>query len=171
MILMDGQVSKMEICYTPIGYFRTPFHTLEDMPIQPSNGECIKGTIEISLEYIEGLRDLDGFSHIIILSHLHQSKGFQLTVTPFLDTVQHGVFATRAPRRPNSIGFSVMRLESIAGNVLTVEGVDVLDGTPVLDIKPYVTEFDSFAADRLGWLAGKADLAQHHRSDRRFSIT
>lgn len=161
----------MEICYTPIGYFKTPFRTLEDMPIQPSGAKCVQGTIEIGAEYIEGLRDLEGFSHIIVLSHMHQSKGFKLTVKPFLDTVEHGVFATRAPRRPNSIGFSVMRLESIVGNILTVEGVDVLDGTPILDIKPYVSEFDAAKADRFGWLDGKAAEAEQHRSDSRFAVT
>lgn len=159
----------MIISYTPIGYFKTPFHALEDMPIQPTGAQGVEGTIEIVADYVEGLKDLDGFSHVIVLSHLHKSSGFKLTVRPFLDNSPHGVFSTRAPKRPNSIGFSIMRLKSVVGNIVTLEGADVLDGTPVLDLKPYVADFDNCDADRFGWLEGRGENAQSHRSDDRFT--
>lgn len=142
----------MKIVYRPIGVVRSPFSEAEGMPIQPSRARGIRGTVELEPEYAEGLQDLDGFSHAVLLCHLHRSRGFSLKVVPFLDHVARGVFATRAPRRPNPIGLSVVRLVSVEDNRLTFEGVDLIDGTPVLDIKPYVPEFDEREEIRLGWL-------------------
>lgn len=142
----------MKIVYRPIGVVRSPFSEAEGMPIQPSRARGIRGTVELEPEYAEGLQDLDGFSHAVLLCHLHRSRGFSLKVVPFLDHVARGVFATRAPRRPNPIGLSVVRLVSIEGNRISFEGVDLIDGTPVLDIKPYVPEFDEREEIRLGWL-------------------
>ena len=142
----------MKIEYQPIGFIRSPFDDVTGIPIQPSRAENVKGTIEISHEFAEGLSDLDGFSHIIVLYHLHKSKPYQLKIVPFLDTELRGVFATRAPSRPNPIGISVVRLLDIVDNVLFIEGVDIVDGTPVLDIKPYVSEFDCRSEAQVGWL-------------------
>lgn len=154
--------------FQPIGVIRTPHDKKEGMPIQPSGAAGIHGTVEVAPEFAEGLADLDGFSHVILVYQFDRSEGFDLTVVPFLDTVPRGLFATRAPRRPNPIGLSVVRLEKVEGRTLHVEGVDVLDGTPLLDIKPYVPEFDAPPADRTGWLDDAADAARTRRSDRRF---
>ena len=141
----------MKIEYRPIGIVHSPFQDKVGTPIQPSRAKGAKGSVEVFQEFSEGLSDLGGFSHIILLCHLHQSNGYKLKVIPFLDTVLRGVFATRAPRRPNPIGLSVVRLLSINGSTLFIEGVDLLDGTPVLDIKPYVGEFDDRTDVRFGW--------------------
>jgi tRNA-Thr(GGU) m(6)t(6)A37 methyltransferase TsaA len=142
----------MKIEYRPIGFVRSPHQTTAGTPIQPSRARGIEGTIEIGEEYAEGLSDLDGFSHIILICHLHRAAGFKLKVVPYLDTELRGLFATRSPSRPNPIGLSVVRLLAIDGRVLRIEGVDLLDGTPVLDIKPYVGEFDDQPEIRCGWL-------------------
>ncbi len=155
--------------FEPIGTVYSPFQTTQDMPIQPTGAAGVRGTIELLPELAEGLRDLDGFSHIIVIYHFHKSGPARLTVTPFLDNRPHGVFATRAPRRPNPIGLSVLKLNAIEENRLRVENVDILDQTPVLDIKPYVPAFDQPAQVRTGWLEKSADQASATRSDHRFS--
>jgi len=157
-----------EITYRPIGLIRSPFSETEGMPIQPAGARGVKGTIEIAPEFAAGLKDLEGFSHLIVIYHFHRSRGYDLTLTPFLDDRPRGVFATRAPRRPNAIGLSVLRLNSVEGSVLQVEDVDVLDGTPVLDLKPYVPEFDAPRVERIGWLTGKGGKSRRTRADGRF---
>ena len=124
------------ISLVPIGIIRTPHKNLEGMPIQPSGAEGILGTVEVEESFREGLLDLDGFSHIYLLYFFHLSKSFNLVVKPFLDNTPHGVFATRAPKRPNPIGISVVSLLGVDDRTLRVEGVDMADGTPLLDIKP-----------------------------------
>jgi tRNA-Thr(GGU) m(6)t(6)A37 methyltransferase TsaA len=124
--------------------------------------------VEVREEFLPGLKDLEGFSHIVLIYHFHLSKGYALEVVPFLDREVHGVFATRAPRRPNSIGISVVRLLEVDGAVLHIEDVDVLDETPLLDIKPYVPAFDSIDAEAVGWLSNKAEGASVVRADERF---
>jgi len=158
----------MKIEYKPIAILHSPFSTLENMPIQPSGATGIIGQVEMLPAYEEGLQDLDGFSHIILLYHFHKSKGFKLGVVPFLDSEAHGVFATRAPNRPNPIGLSVVKLVTITGRILHIENVDILDKTPILDIKPYVPEFDPQATVRLGWLEKAYKNAAHRKSDGRF---
>ena len=138
------------------------------MPIQTKGAKGIKRTIEISPRYFDGLKDIQGFSHIILLYQFHFSKGYSLRVKPFLDSRSHGVFATRAPRRPTPIGISVVRLVKVKGRKLHIENVDILDGTPLLDIKPYVPEFDVHKVDRIGWLAKKRGKASTRKADRRF---
>jgi tRNA (adenine37-N6)-methyltransferase len=157
-----------EIRYRPIGIIHSPFKDIKGMPIQPSGAKGIAGTIEVSQEFIEGLKDLEGFSHIILVYHFHQSQGYALSVKPFLDDNLRGVFSTRAPRRPNPIGISVVELIKVEGNMLYIENADIVDGTPLLDIKPYVPEFDSQKTDRIGWLSGKAGKAEKVQSDQRF---
>ncbi len=144
----------MELILKPIGVIRSPYTTKEQTPIQPYFSQA-EGEIEVFQEYEEGLKDIEGFSHIVILYHFHQSQGYSLRVQPFLDKAFRGLFATRAPRRPNPIGLSVVTLLERRGNILRVGQIDTLDGTPLLDIKPYVPTFDQPQGVRIGWLTGK----------------
>ena len=158
----------MKIEYKAIGIMHTPFSDIKGIPFQPAGADGIKGTVEVFEKYRDGLKDLDGFSHIMLLYHLHKSEGFDLQVVPFLDTVLRGLFATRAPRRPNAIGISVVRLIGIEDGVLDVENVDMLNGTPLLDIKPYVPDFDAPADIRTGWLKDARRNVFKQKSDDRF---
>jgi len=139
------------------------------MPIQPAGAKGIEGRVEVESRYEEALSDLDGFSHIFLIYHLHKSSGYSLKVVPFLDKVKRGLFSTRAPRRPNPIGISVVRLKRVDGNRVYVADVDMLDGTPLLDIKPCVREFDTTEGVKIGWLEGKVHQARDRKSDTRFS--
>lgn len=159
----------MEISYRPIGTIYSPFTQLEGMPIQPPGAAGVRGRVEILAEYAAGLDDLDGFSHVILLYHFHRAGLPQLSVVPFMDTQPRGLFATRAPRRPNAIGLSVVRLVAVEGTTLHIENVDVLDGTPLLDLKPYVPDFDQPAEARTGWLAATGDEVERRRADDRFT--
>ncbi|MFO7558407.1 MAG: tRNA (N6-threonylcarbamoyladenosine(37)-N6)-methyltransferase TrmO [Desulfobacterales bacterium] len=152
----------------PIGTIHTQFTKPEGMPIQPAGAAGVKGTVEVFDEYRAGLKDLDGFSHIILLYVFHRSKGFRLEVVPFMDTEHRGLFATRAPRRPNPIGLSVVQLDGIENGILQVRNVDMLDGTPLLDIKPYVPEFDGYIRVRTGWLEQARKTVENRKSDDRF---
>ena len=138
------------------------------MPIQPASAAGVKGTVDVFEEYRAGLKDLDGFSHVVLLYHFHRSQGFSLHVVPYLDSQIRGLFATRAPRRPNPIGLSVVQLDGIENGILYVQNVDILDGTPLLDIKPYVPEFDSHADVRTGWLEKARKNITSRKSDDRF---
>lgn len=158
----------MKIEYESIGIIRSPFKELEGMPIQPAAAEGVKGKVEVLGEFQDGLKDLDGFSHIILLYHFHRSNGFKLSVVPFLDTEPRGLFATRAPKRPNSIGLSVVQLDKIEDGVLHIRNVDILDGTPLLDIKPYVPEFDAPKEARIGWMQKAIAALSTRKSDDRF---
>ena len=141
----------MDIIMRPIGIIHSPFRDKGQTPIQPSRSP-VKGQVEIYPEFSAGLEDIEGFSHIILLYVFHRSSGYTLKVKPFLDNQMRGLFATRYPYRPNPIGLSIVKLVARNDNALEVEGIDVLDGTPVLDIKPYVPEFDQRNAERVGWL-------------------
>jgi tRNA-Thr(GGU) m(6)t(6)A37 methyltransferase TsaA len=158
----------MKIEYQPIGTIHSPFAERKGMPIQPAGAQGVKGTIEILPEFRAGLQDLDGFSHVILLYHFHCSEGYELTVTPFMDPQPHGVFATRAPKRPNAIGLSVVHILGIEDGIIQVENIDILDGTPLLDIKPYVPQLDCVSDLRTGWLATRAQRATSQKSDDRF---
>ena len=158
----------MEIKFRSIGTIHSPFNDLADMPIQPNGEASAPGTIEIYPDFSAGLKDLQDFSHLILLYHLHKVNQMQLIVVPFMDSEPRGVFATRAPVRPNPIGLSVVPLHKIEGNILFVDQLDVLDRTPVLDIKPYVPEFDAMIDVRIGWLKQARGKAKFTRSDRRF---
>ena len=158
----------MEISYRPIGVIHSPFTDIGGMPIQPPGAAGIRGAVEVFPEFAEGLQDLEGFSHIVLLYHFHRVQGVKLVVTPFMDSQPHGVFATRAPKRPNPIGLSIVKLLRIEQNVLHIENVDILDGTPLLDIKPHVPEFDQPRVDRVGWLEQAAGRVHSKKSDERF---
>ena len=154
--------------YAPIGSIHTPWTDIAGMPIQPSGARGVKGTVRIFDEFADGLRDIEGFSRIILIYAFHRSTSYDLVTKPFLDTIPRGVFATRSPKRPNAIGFSCVRLAGRDGCVLLVEDVDILDGTPLLDIKPYVPAFDAYPGVACGWLEKIAGDAQSFRSDERF---
>jgi len=138
------------------------------MPIQPKGALGDQGTVVLNKEFVSGLADLNGFSHIILLYYFHQSKGYDLLTKPFLDDKRRGVFATRAPKRPNGIGLSVVKLLSVDENILHVENVDMLDGTPLIDIKPYVSDFDIHKVIKNGWIENKMENLDTERSDDRF---
>jgi tRNA-Thr(GGU) m(6)t(6)A37 methyltransferase TsaA len=157
-----------QIVFEPIGTIHTPFKDTRDMPIQTKGGKGIRGTIKIKPSFAEGLKDIDGFSHIILIYNFHRSKKYSLVVRPFLDDKLHGVFATRAPERPNPIGMSVVRLRKVEGRVLHIEDVDMVDGTPLLDIKPYIPDIDAFGTKRIGWLSKRTKRFGKARSDGRF---
>jgi len=158
----------MTIEFTPIGIIHSPFKDPEGMPIQPKGGAGIQGEVEIYAEYQTGLGDLDGFSHIYLIYYFHRSQGFNLNVVPFMDTQPRGLFATRAPKRPNAIGISIVRLDRIENSLLHIQDLDMLDGTPLLDIKPYVPEFDAPTALRIGWLEKASKTVADRKSDQRF---
>ncbi|MGB3212159.1 MAG: tRNA (N6-threonylcarbamoyladenosine(37)-N6)-methyltransferase TrmO [Desulforhopalus sp.] len=153
----------------PIGTIHTPFDKLEDMPIQPKGASEVIGTIEVEEQYIKGLADLSGFSHIYLLYEFHMAKRTALTVTPFMDTVPRGVFSTRSPLRPNHIGLSIVRLIGVENNSVIVQGIDILNNTPLLDIKPYIAAFDAVQHSRSGWMDCSEEEVVHKRSDRRFA--
>jgi tRNA-Thr(GGU) m(6)t(6)A37 methyltransferase TsaA len=157
-----------EIRYKPIGIIHSPFKKIKGMPIQPTGAKGVLGTVKIKPEYVAGLKDIEGFSHIILIYHFHLSEGYSLEVKPFMDDNLHGVFATRAPRRPNSIGISVVKLVRIEGSTLYIEYVDIVDRTPLLDIKPYVPEFDIRKVERIGWISQKAEKVYETKADERF---
>lgn len=157
-----------EFRYRPIGVIRSEHKGKADIPIQSAFGKDSKGRVEVSPEFAAGLRDIEGFSHVILIYHFHLSNGYELSVKPFLDDEEHGLFTTRSPKRPNPIGFSVVKVEKVEGNVLHVSEVDIIDGTPLLDIKPYVAEFDSRNTEKQGWLEGKIEEGKTYLSDRRF---
>ena len=153
---------------TPIGVIHSPFTEREGMPIQPAGAVGVKGTVDVQEAYRAGLKDLDGFSHVILLYHFHRSRGFNLNVVPFMDSQSHGLFATRAPKRPNPIGLSVVGLDRIENGVLHIRNVDILDGTPLFDIKPYVPDFDNPANVRTGWLEQVSKTVSSREADNRF---
>jgi tRNA-Thr(GGU) m(6)t(6)A37 methyltransferase TsaA len=157
------------ITYQPIGIIHSPFNQPKGTPIQPPAARDIAGTVEIFPEYVPGLKDLDGFSHIVLLFHFHLSKEAKLEVIPFMDTKLRGVFATRAPSRPNPIGLSVVRLQKIENNILHILDVDIVDGTPLLDIKPYVSAFDERDVEKIGWLKNNIHKMPNIKDDNRFT--
>jgi len=147
-------MNQDELKVVPIGVIHSPFRNQQGTPIQPATAAGAQGTVEVFPDYREGLRDLDGFERIWLVYRFHRSREARLTVVPYRDTRPHGVFATRAPSRPNHLGISAVRLLGVSGGVLTVADIDIIDGTSLLDIKPYVPEFDCFALSQSGWLEG-----------------
>lgn len=163
-------MSDDSIEYTPIGTICSPFATPEGIPIQPRRKKGPRGIVCIDEQFAPGLADLEGFSHCILIYHFHKAPAsVELTVTPFLDTEPRGLFATRAPTRPNRIGMSIVAIESIEEHEVHVTGIDVVDGTPLLDIKPFVAQFDLPEPPRRGgWIDATAASADSTRADDRF---
>jgi len=159
-------MSQSNISYTPVGIVHSGHVTLEQIPIQPVYAKGCTGTAELFPEYETGLRDIEGFSHLYLIYHFHMSKTVNLLVKPFLQDVGHGVFATRAPGRPNSIGLSIVRLVRREGNILFLDDLDILDGTPLLDIKPYTARFDRIETTRNGWQDEIDDTTANRRGMR-----
>jgi tRNA (adenine37-N6)-methyltransferase len=160
---------KLEaVTFRPIGVIRTPFTKTAGMPIQATAAVGVPGRIELDPDLVAGLLDLEGFSHLTLLYHLHRITAPRLTVTPFRDDRPHGIFATRSPARPNPLGISTVRLIAIVGSTIEIEDVDMLDGTPLLDIKPYVPAFDDRDDARIGWFTERLDRLPETRADGRF---
>ena len=157
-----------EIRYKPIGVIHSPFKDPKGTPVQPAGAEGVNGKVEVFPEYADGLKDIEGFSHIILIYHFHLSKGTLLIAKPYMDNEARGVFAMRGPSRPNPIGISTVRLVGIEGNILHIQDVDIVDGTPLLDIKPYVPEFDTRQAKRVGWLGNNVHKLRTAKDNGRF---
>ena len=143
---------RREIKLKPIGIIRTPYKEPKGIPIQGKFKKGVKGTIRLFPQYQAGLKDIEGFSHLILIYYFNRSKEERLVGKPFLEDKEHGMFAIRSPHRPNHIGFSIVRLEKVKGRIITFSEVDILDGTPLLDIKPYVGHFDSRDKVKNGWI-------------------
>ncbi len=168
--LLDRRTGE-PIVYRPIGYVVSAHDDLAGMPLQPIADASGESVVEISEPHRGCLVDLDGFSHVWLIAHLHESFGWAATVPTFLDDRRHGTFATRSPHRPNPIGLSLARIVSVREDAVVVDGVDLLDGTPVLDLKPFVPLFDTPADDvRTGWFEGRAERVFERRSDDRFAM-
>ncbi len=163
-----GEQIMDKVVFKPIGIIRSGFQDIEGMPIQPLGAQGVKGIVEVYPEYAKGLQDIDGYSHLILIYLFHLSKSSDLLVKPFLDDKLRGVFSTRAPKRPNPIGFSVVKLLAVEDNRLEIEDVDIVDKTPLLDIKPFVSDFDNRYDTRNGWLSDKQLEARIKKSDERF---
>jgi len=149
----------------------SPFCDLVNMPVQPKGAKEIYATIVFNEEYEEGLKDLDGFSHVYLIYYFHKVKEDKLSVIPFNDksNTPRGVFSTRTPMHPNGLGLSVVELVKVDKNIVTIRGVDILDGTPLIDIKPYIENFDKVEGDiRSGWMQSSLDEVSQKRSDDRF---
>ncbi len=170
----EGQsksVAVMSFKVSPIGLIHTPFKTSENVPIQPAFSD-VEGEAVVFSEFVDGLHSLEGFSHIILVYWFHKAKSPKLKVQPYLDQAEHGLFATRAPSRPNPIGVSVVELIRIIENKIMFKGADMLDETPLLDIKPYVPGFDGVSNARVGWLERHLSDSEKERkiADSRFTI-
>ena len=158
-----------EIKYEAIGEVRSSFKEPEGTPIQPTSSGTGEGRIILDKKYKKGLKDLEGFSHLIILYHCHKAGEYSLQTKPFMEDEKHGIFSIRAPSRPNSIGLSVVKLDRIEDNILFIKNIDMLDSTPVLDIKPYVPQFDDRENVKIGWLEDNIEKLSEAEDDGRFS--
>ena len=167
--LLPDVTDPAAVSYVPIGVVRSPYGRLDGMPLQTAAAPEVDATVELEPRVHGALRDLDGFSHLWLVVHLHRVTGWQPEVVPFLDDERpRGVLATRSPRRPNPIGLSLVALRAVAPGELAIRGTDLLDGTPVLDVKPYVPLFDARADARAGWFGTAAGRVHSVRSDDRY---
>ncbi|MBT4285847.1 MAG: tRNA (N6-threonylcarbamoyladenosine(37)-N6)-methyltransferase TrmO [Deltaproteobacteria bacterium] len=156
------------ITFTPIGTVHSPHKDLKNMPIQPKGAKGIEGHVLINESFVEGLSDLDGFSHVYLIYHFHAATRVEMKVIPFMDKVERGIFSTRSTLRPNHIGLSIMELLEVEGNKVLLKGMDILDGTPVLDIKPYIANFDKVEKSQSGWMQASPEDVKNKRSDNRY---
>jgi tRNA-Thr(GGU) m(6)t(6)A37 methyltransferase TsaA len=163
----------MKIELKPLATIQTPFESLENMPVQPCGADGCFGKIIFLEEYEKGLKDLEGFSHLYLLYYFHKVENYTLEVIPFNDhtNTKRGVFATRTPMHPNNIGLSLVELVSIEKNIVTVKGIDVLNNTPLLDIKPYIENFDKITtSQKSGWMEKSYEEVKKMKSDGRFVV-
>jgi len=151
------------ISYEPIGIIHTPYKEQSETPIQGVFSPDSTGDIELYPQYIEGLKELSGFSYIILIYHFHLSRGYSLLKRPFLDNDEKGIFSIKHYERPNPIGISVVRLDEIKGNRLYISEVDIVDGTPLLDIKPYIPDFDVRKPEKTGWHKNAPNLPEYRQ--------
>lgn len=156
------------ITMNPIGTIFSPHKDLKNMPIQPKGAKGVEGYALIEEAFLEGLIDLDGFSHVYLIYHFHKAIRVEKKVVPFMDTIERGIYSTRSPLRPNHIGLSIVELVGIEKNKVLFKGIDVLDRTPLLDIKPYIANFDSVEQSRSGWMQGSLEDVKNKRSDNRY---
>lgn len=162
-------MSEKSISLDIIGSIKTPWVTPENMPIQPTGAKTVKGTIVLNENYVNGLKNLEEFSHIILIYQLHLIKEPQLEVIPFMDTEPKGIFATRSPKRPNKLGISIVEIERIDENKIHILDVDMMNNSPLLDIKPFFEDFDNRFNTKKGWLAKKTNIdKENFKSDKRF---
>ena len=152
----------MEIVYKPIGKILTSLKEKTDAPIQGVLTPKSRGSVEVFPEFAEGLKDIEGFSHLILIYHFHKSGDYTLLKKPFLDKAERGIFSIRHYNRPNPVGISVVRLLNVSKNILEIAEVDILDGTPLLDIKPYMPKFDIRSDAIDGWL-NDIDITKQNR--------
>ena len=158
-----------QIVLNVLGKIKTPWLTLENMPIQPTGAKGVKGVIELSPKYYSGIKEIEKFSHIILIYELHLVTKPQLEVIPFMDTTTKGIFATRSPKRPNKIGISIVEIERVENNKIHILDVDMINDSPILDIKPFFEDFDNRFNTKKGWLTDKKNIDKHHfKSDNRF---
>ena len=158
-----------EIIIKPIGIIHTPFDDVRNMPIQPIAAEGVFGLVEVFSEFAPGLKDLEGFSHITLVYRFHKIESYELEVIPFMDDQPHGIFSSKAPKRPNAIGISTVKLMKIDGNILHIEQPDMLNGTPLIDIKPFYPRYDNRQDVTIGWLEKNKNLPlEQLRADERF---
>jgi tRNA-Thr(GGU) m(6)t(6)A37 methyltransferase TsaA len=158
------------VAYTlsPIGIIHTPYAHALGTPLQPAFADGVQGQVEVYPEFADGLKDLEMFERIWLLFWCHLASQYKLQVVPYRDTSEHGIFAVRAPARPNPIGLSCVKLSGIEGRILHVDGVDMLDGSPLLDIKPYIPQYDVYPVQRVGWLSEGIHLSHITQADGRF---
>lgn len=164
----------MTINLQQIATIKSPFCELKNMPVQPIGAKDTYATIEFKEEFVDGLKDLDGFSHVYLIYYFHKAKTHTLSVIPFNDktNTQRGVFSTRTPLHPNNIGLSVVKLVSVEKNIVTIQGIDILNGTPLLDIKPYIENFDKIEGEaKSGWMKSTLQEVSEIRSDERFTLS
>ena len=162
-------MDKAVITYRPVGVIRSDHTCAEQTPIQPVYAKGCDGRAEIFPEFAEGLLDIEGFSHLYLIYHFDRANSAKLIVKPFLEDIEHGVFATRIPSRPNAIGLSIVELVRREDNILYLDGLDILDGTPLLDIKPYRSKFDAHPAARNGWFDGIDEKTDWQRGRRGYA--
>ncbi len=160
--------SPRQYCFDQIGIVHSRFTEQEGTPIQGKMAPEETAEVEIFDEFVEGLKDLDGFSHIYLIYRFDRIEKTANLVKPYLDTEVRGVFSTRSPRRPNPIGLTVVRLASVNGNRIKVSGVDLLDKTPIIDIKPYIPDFDQHEPEKIGWYGEKKNRSSLVLADNRF---
>lgn len=159
-------MTRTNIVFSPIGVIRSEHMQAEKTPAQPVYAQECLGSVEVDPAYADALKDIEGFSHLYLLYHFHQAAPMKLRIKPFLGDAEHGLLATRHPSRANAIGLSIVQLIEREGNILHLKGVDMLDGTPLLDIKPYSARFDHIEATKNGWMDNVCDETANARGKR-----